>query len=55
MEEKGEFKNALHILYRDDFKNDEFFNGLLEGPGVERPCEVDSLTIWATPQRVESF
>lgn len=37
--------NAIHVLYRDDFRSDELFNSILEDHGIERPCEVSTLTI----------
>ena len=45
--EKG-YKQAMHVLYREDFKNEDVFDTMLIHHGVERPCEVDELTIWAT-------
>ena len=45
--EKG-YKQAMHVLYRKDFKNEDVFDTMLIHHGVERPCEVDELTICAT-------
>jgi len=48
------FKPAVHILYRSDFQDSDSFDSLLIGHGVERPCEVDTLTIRATVETVDS-
>ena len=48
------FTPTVHILYRSDFKDSDFFDGMLISHGIERPCEVDTLTIRATVETVES-
>ena len=48
------FTPAVHILYRSDFQDSDFFDGMLISHGIERPCEVDTLTIRATVETAES-
>ena len=46
------YPQALHVLYRDDFRNEEVFNSMLISHGIERPCEFDTLTIWGTVSEI---
>ena len=48
------FKSSVHVLYRGDFQDSDFFDSMLIGHGIERPSEVDTLTIRATVETVES-
>jgi len=46
-------KPAIHILYRSDFKDESFFEGMLELHGITDVADVDELTIRATVETVE--
>ena len=46
-------KPAIHILYRSDFKDESFFEGMLELHGITDVDDVDEITIRATVETVE--
>ena len=47
------YKNATHVLYRSDFKDESFWEGMLELHGITDVDDVDEITIRATVETVE--
>ena len=51
------YKNATHVLYRSDFKDESFWDYILEAHGIEQSeedgIEYDEITIRATVETVE--
>ena len=47
------YKNATHVLYRSDFKDESFWEGMLEAHGITDVDDVDEITIRATVETVE--
>ena len=44
---------ATHVLYRSDFKDESFWEGMLELHGITDVDDVDEITIRATVETVE--
>ena len=42
-------KTATHVLYRSDFKDESFWDYILEAHGITDVDDVDEITIRATP------
>ena len=52
-----EMKQAVHVLYRSDFKDESMWNYILEAHGIEQSekdgIQYDEITIRATVESVE--
>ena len=44
--------SATHVLYRSDFKDEAFWEGMLEAHGIDDIDGVDELTIRATVEEI---
>ena len=47
------YKNATHVLYRSDFKDESFWDYILESHGITDVDDIDEITIRATVETVE--